>query len=374
MSENILVDLFVAYYDARHNKRNTLNQLIFEEHMEENLFQLYDELIADTYTISPSICFIIKDPVKREIFASSFRDRVVHHLIYNYLYDHLDRHFIYDSYSCRKRKWTHFGIKRLDHFIRSCSANYSKEAYILKLDIKWFFMHIDKDLLKQFLKKQYSAIDSRYRALIVKIIDHDPTKNYSFYGDIADYDDLPHDKSLFWTPEWIWLPIGNLTSQLFANVYLDTFDKRMKYTLWLKRYGRYVDDFVIVHHDKNMLKQLVPRIKERLQESCKLTLHPKKIYLQHYTKWVTFLWSHIKPYRIYIKKSTIGNAKKAIQNRLLTEEKDKDKLRPTVNAYLWMMSHRKSRKQRKKIAETLTHYGEFEEDFTKILYSNDTNK
>ena len=102
MIDTLLIDLFVSYYDARRNKRNTINQLIFEEHMEENLFQLYDELIEGTYTISSSICFIIKDPVKREIFASSFRDRVVHHLIYNYLYDHLDRHFIHDSYSCRK--------------------------------------------------------------------------------------------------------------------------------------------------------------------------------------------------------------------------------------------------------------------------------
>lgn len=368
MIDTLLIDLFVSYYDARRNKRNTINQLIFEEHMEENLFQLYDELIEGTYTISSSICFIIKDPVKREIFASSFRDRVVHHLIYNYLYDHLDRHFIHDSYSCRKWKWTHYGIKRLDHFIRSCTVNYSKDAYILKLDIKWFFMNINKELLKQFLKKQYADIDPRYQALIVKIIDHDPTKNYSFYWDISDYDDLPHDKSLFWTPEWTWLPIGNLTSQLFANVYLDAFDKRMKYTLWLKRYGRYVDDFVIVHHDKHILTQLIPKIKERLQENCKLTLHPKKIYLQHYTKWVTFLWAHLKPHRIYIKKSTIGNAKKAIQKRLLCDEKDKEKLRATVNAYLWMMTHQKSRKQRKKIAETLTEYGEFEENFNKIIF------
>ncbi|MBP6256883.1 hypothetical protein KA405_04155 [Patescibacteria group bacterium] len=150
----LLLDLFRAYYDARRSKRNTHSQIAFEEHMEANLFALYDELCAGTYTISPSSCFIISDPVKREIFASAFRDRIVHHLLYNQIYDHLDRHFIHDSYSCRVGKGTHYGVKRLDHFIRSCSRNYTTDAYVLKLDIKGFFMHIDKEILKNTLRKQ----------------------------------------------------------------------------------------------------------------------------------------------------------------------------------------------------------------------------
>ena len=154
LPQTLLLDLFRAYYDARRNKRNTHSQIAFEEHLEYNLFKLYDELSTGTYTISPSICFIITDPVRREVFASHFRDRVVHHLIYRQIYDHLDRHFTHDSYSCRVGKGTHYGIHRLDHFIRSCSHNYSTDAYILKLDIQGFFMHIDKELLKICLKKQ----------------------------------------------------------------------------------------------------------------------------------------------------------------------------------------------------------------------------
>ncbi|HCB51317.1 TPA: hypothetical protein DEP21_01925 [Patescibacteria group bacterium] len=147
--DQLLLDIFQAYYDARCNKRNTLSQLAFELDFEHSLFELYEELKTRTYEIGQSICFIVSDPVKREVFASSFRDRVIHHLIYNYIYRLFDRHFIYDSYSCRLEKGTHYGIRRMDHFIRSCSQNYTRDCYILKLDIKGFFMSIDKEILKQ---------------------------------------------------------------------------------------------------------------------------------------------------------------------------------------------------------------------------------
>jgi len=102
--DQLLYDIFQAYYDARCNKRNTRSQLEFEMNFEHELFQLYEELTTCTYKIGQSICFIILDPVQREIFASSFRDRIVHHLLYNYIYDFFDRHFIHDSYSCRLEK------------------------------------------------------------------------------------------------------------------------------------------------------------------------------------------------------------------------------------------------------------------------------
>jgi len=138
--EKIVTDLFKAYFDARKNKRSTLNALAFEKYFESNIFELADEIIENRYVIKPSICFIVEKPVKREVFAADFRDRVVHHFIYNYISPLFEKLFINDSYSCRVGKGTHFGIKRVDHFMRSCSQNYSKEAYILKLDIKGYFM------------------------------------------------------------------------------------------------------------------------------------------------------------------------------------------------------------------------------------------
>ena len=156
--QQILTDLFQSYFDARKNKRNTINALAFEINMENNLFELFNEIINYKYQAKPSICFMVNKPVKREIFAADFRDRVVHHFIYNYISPIFEKTFINDSYSCRKNKGTNYGIKRIDHFIRSCSQNYSKDCYILKLDIRGYFMSINKNILfskvKQHLLKQ----------------------------------------------------------------------------------------------------------------------------------------------------------------------------------------------------------------------------
>jgi RNA-directed DNA polymerase len=151
--KKLLHDLFLSYYEARKNKRNTLNQLDFEFNLETNLIELYEELINWTYEVWKSIYFIQNYPVKREIFAWDFRDRIVHHLIYNYISPIFEKEFIYDSYSCRNWKWTSFGIKRLQKFIRSCSENYTSDCYILKLDISWYFMSINKKILFEKVQK-----------------------------------------------------------------------------------------------------------------------------------------------------------------------------------------------------------------------------
>ena len=140
----ILLDLFKAYYSTRSNKRGTRSAITFEMNYEKNLLQLGREIAAGTYAIGRSICFICFKPLQREIFAADFRDRIIHHLIYNYINPIFERSFLNDSYSCRVGKGTSYGIKRLDYFIRSCSRNYTRDCYILKLDIKGYFMSIDK--------------------------------------------------------------------------------------------------------------------------------------------------------------------------------------------------------------------------------------
>ena len=147
MKKQLLNDLFRAYYDARKNKRNKINSLAFEIDYEKQLFKLADEIWDYRYEPEPSVCFISDYPVKREIFAASFRDRVVHHLIYNYISPIFEKRFINDAYSCRPGKGTSYGIKRLDHFIRSCSENYKKDCYVLKLDIKGYFMSMNRSVL-----------------------------------------------------------------------------------------------------------------------------------------------------------------------------------------------------------------------------------
>jgi hypothetical protein len=360
--QQLLRDLFAAYFDARRNKRNTINALTFEMSFESNLFSLFNEIISRTYTIKPSICFINFRPVQREIFAADFRDRVVHHLIYNYISPIFEKKFINESYSCRKGKGTHYGIKRIDKFIRSCSQNYHKDCYILKLDIRGYFMAMNRSLLYDKLmkeikkyKRKFSFDSSLISYLIEKVIFNDPTKNCIIKGKKSDWNGLPKTKSLFHANKDCGLPIGNLTSQLFGNVYMNEFDHFVKKQLVIKYYGRYVDDFVIIHPDKKYLKLILPLINEYLITNLHLEMHPKKIYLQHFTKGVKFLGTVIKPYRIYIANRTKGNFYKAIekQNAIARDhkptKKEQDAFLSSMNSYLGIMKHYKTYKLRKKM-------------------------
>lgn len=346
---HLLKDLFQAYFDARRNKRNTSNQLAFEMNYEANIFDLYQELKEQEYNISQSICFIVFHPVQREIFAGNFRDRVIHHLVFNALNPVFEKKFIYDSYSCRTGKGPLFGIKRVQHFYRSCSDNYKKESFFLKLDIEGYFMSIDKTILLKKIKKTLLQKQVPYAEfwlwLLEIIIFHDATKNCIIKGEKFDWHGLPHTKSLFYAPEKKGLPIGNLTSQLFGNIYLNDLDHFMKSTLKCKYYGRYVDDFVIIHPEKSFLTSLVPQIKEFLSENGQLTLHPKKIHLQECTKGIPFLGAVIKPYRIYLRSRIKGSFFKKIQywnsqcKKVSFGSQEKVRCQSCLNSYLGLMKH-----------------------------------
>jgi hypothetical protein len=351
-------DLFEAYYDCRKNKRNTANAQIFENDYEHNLISLCNEINNGTYKLGRSIAFIVEQPVKREIFAADFRDRVVHHWLINKLNPYFEKQFIYDSYSCRIGKGTHFGIQRTNNFIRKCSQNYATDCYILKLDLKGFFMSIDKNILFKnllnFINKNYTGSD---KLLIIelcyKIIFYDATKSCTIKGSYNDWSDLPKDKSLFFCKSHCGLPIGNLTSQIFANFYMDSFDHFVKNDLKIRFYGRYVDDFVIVHRDKEYLKNIIPLLAHFLTSNLHVTIHPKKIYLQHYSKGVKFLGAVILPHRIYIANRTIGNFYNAIakQNLVARDHKptkeEQQAFQSSINSYLGIMQHYKTYKLRK---------------------------
>jgi RNA-directed DNA polymerase len=360
--EKILTDLFQSYFDARKNKRNTINALHFEKNFESRLFSLFNEIIAKEYTPKSSICFIVNSPVKREIFAADFRDRVIHHFLYNYISPIFEKLFINDSYSCRIGKGTHYGIGRMDKFIRSCSQNYSKDCYILKLDIKGYFMAMNKTLLfkkvKTCLLKFKHKIDFDLPLvlyLIEQTIFNDPTKKCIIKGKKSNWQGLPKTKSLFHAKKNCGLPIGNLTSQLFGNIYMNEFDHWVKKELGIKYYGRYVDDFILIHPDKEYLKTCVSKIRTYLKKELQLVLHPKKIYLQHYSKGVKYLGAVIKPYRIYIANRTKGNLYKAIeeQNQIARDHKpskeEQTAFQSTMNSYLGIMKHYKTYKIRKSL-------------------------
>ncbi len=381
--DKILNDLFSAYYIARKNKRNTINAIKFEKDFEHKLFDLQNSIINRKYKPLPSTCFISEKPEKREIFAADFQDRVVHHLLYNYILPVFEKTFINDSYSCRKGKGTHYGIKRIDKFIRSCSNNYKNDAYILKLDIKGYFMGINKILLydkvKQELIKRKNVIDFDLPTilyLLEETIFNLPTKNCIIKGKKSNWNGLPKTKSLFHTKINCGLPIGNLTSQLFGNIYMNQFDHFVKREFKIKYYGRYVDDFILVHNDKEYLKSLIEPIRDYLKSQLRLELHPKKIYLQHYEKGVKYLGAVIKPHRIYIAKRTKGNFHNAInrQNTIVRKHKpsvdeQKDFIN-SMNSYLGILKHYKTYKLRKKtIFKNLSAYW-----FNHVYLSDDIGK
>lgn len=289
--DTLLTDLFRAYYCARRNKRNTRTQLRFELNLETNLIDLYHELRERIYTPAPSICFVIEDTVKREVFASDFRDRVVHHLYYNYVSDLFDRLFIYDSYSCRVGKGTLCGIERLEHHIRSVTANYTREAYILQLDIEGYFMHIRRDILYEMVCEtlgKYGYTDPLLLYLTDVIIHKDPLQRCRYCGRRSARDGLPDSKCLSKQPAGVGLPIGDLTSQLFSNIFLNRLDRFVMYDLGFRHYGRYVDDFYIVDTDKQRLWASVGRIDAFLSDFG-MRIHPRKVKLHPGCERVMFL-------------------------------------------------------------------------------------
>lgn len=358
-NQQLLIDLFKAYFDAKKNKGKTANALAFAVSYEENIIELYEDIVNYRYQIRPSICFIVNKPVRREIFAADFRDRVVHHLLFNYLNPLFERSFVKDSYSCRKGKGTSYGISRVSYFIRSCSLNYQKECWIMKLDIKGYFMSIDRNILYKKIEKKINSLKNTGfdRNLILHLIRlvvfNDPTKGCRFRSQPQDWVGLPKSKSLFHSDKNKGLPIGNLTSQLCANIYLNQFDHFVKEKLGFKYYGRYVDDMVFVYKDKDFLKNSIPKIKHHLKNNFGLTLHPRKIYLQKSNIGVCFLGVFIKPRCIYTGRRTKDNFIKnlyIIERKEVIEEKDIS----IINSYLGMMIHYNSYKLRRK---TLSNFG-----------------
>lgn len=348
-----LEDLFEAYFDCRRAKRNTKNALRFELDYERNLVELCDEINNGSYRLSASIAFVVRRPKFREVFAADFRDRIVHHYVINRLNPLFERLFIEDSYSCRKGKGTLYGIRRIAGFIDDCSLHYTRDAYVLKLDIRGFFMHIDKALLKRklchFIEEQYFGTDKGIVIrLCCQIIDNDPTVDCLMKGTLRDWERLPQGKSLFHVGPALGLPIGNLTSQLFANFYMSGFDRFVTEELGFKYYGRYVDDFVVIDADRERLKAAVVPIKKYLETQLHLELHPSKLYLQHCRHGVRFTGAVIIGERLYVGNRSVAYCWDSIthHNAVVNDHRPSpDEIvafKQTVNSYFGLMSHYRS--------------------------------
>lgn len=324
----ILENLYKAYFGARKNKRFTTEQQKFEQNYEHRLQVLYEQIIAKTYKVAPCKAFVIEKPVYREVFAPQFIDRVVHHFVVMYINQEVEKQLIDNCYSCREGKGTLYGIEQAKYAMRSVTQNYAKDAYILKLDVSGYFMNMNTVLLDSQIKQLRLVANLTCSPtekdiltfLLHQIIFTNPIHQCIVVGKKALWHYIPKNKSLFHSPPDCGLPIGNYTSQIFGNVYLNAFDHWVKNDLGIKHYGRYVDDMYFMHTDNVFLTQCIPIITQKMK-SYGMEIHPKKIYFQHYTKGIHFLGRYIKPYRTYVSSRTKNNFLQKIQQM----EKDLEK-------------------------------------------------
>lgn len=411
--QQLLRDLYTAYYCAKRGKGDMSYVKAWEENLHENMEALCDDLWYRRYKPLPSKCFIIDYPKKREIFAAMFRDRIVHHLYYNWVHLLFEQTFIQDSYSCVPGRGTHYGIQRITDFCRRESHNWQRPCYALHLDIRGYFMHIVRRRLLEIaltsLRKMAThkvgkdaaacglamaswktwdnVLDFDMVCWLTEIIVLlDPLENCIICGSKEDWIGLDPAKSMLNLLEGLGLPIGNLTSQLFSNVYLNIFDQFMKRELHCKYYGRYVDDSIVVSSDREWLLSLAPRIKEFLHKELGLELHMGKLQLSEVHRGVEFLGTFIKPYRTYVSNHTLERIRKSL-NLLLHPQPVKTDVRVThplnsrrgrkisptrllrsVNSYLGILSHTASYRLRRRLFFRMEfmRLGVFNGDMTKL--------
>jgi len=283
-----------AYFDCRHTKRNSRSALTFEADLERNLVTLFDQLHAGTYQPGRSICFVVTRPKPREVWAAAFRDRIVHHLLYNRISPRFHASFITDSCACIPGRGTLYAAERLESKIRSATENWSKPAYYLKLDLANFFVSIDKDVLRHQLAQRVH--EPWWMALAEQILMHDPRTDFEFRGSPERMELVPPHKRLMNQPAHLGLPIGNLSSQFFANVYLDALDQFAKHKAGARHYIRYVDDFILLHESPQWLNQAKAQIEAFLQRRLHVRINPKKTILQPVDRGVDFVGQVIKPW------------------------------------------------------------------------------
>ncbi|MFH1444095.1 MAG: RNA-directed DNA polymerase [Candidatus Peregrinibacteria bacterium] len=283
---------------------------LFEQHAEAELFLLERELIDGTYRPGKSICFVVTEPTVREIFAASFRDRVVHHLLYDALSPIFEPLFIHQSYACRLGKGTRRAVTDVQRSLRILTGNNRKAAYCLHLDIRGFFMSLKKDILFRLIEKRIHHPDLLWLASV--IIFHDPLENFMRKGDAGLFALVPPYKSLFGVARGEGLPIGNLTSQFFANVYLNELDQYAKHRLKVRHYFRYVDDLLLLSHDPDELLAWRDRIEAFLQNELKLELHPKKQKLCAVSQGIDWLGYIVAPDHVLVRRRVVKRFRKTL--------------------------------------------------------------
>jgi RNA-directed DNA polymerase len=310
-----LDNLLLAWQEFARGKRGKIDVQEFELRLMDNLIGLHEDLAARRYTHGGYQAFTITDPKPRSIHKASVRDRVLHHAVYRVLYPFFDRTFIADSYSCRINKGTHRALQRFQQFGRQVSHNNTRTCWVLKCDVRKFFASIDQQVLHFILSLYIPDRDVRW--LLERIVS-------SFHSTAPD----------------IGLPLGNLTSQLLVNIYMNEFDQYVKHVLKAKYYIRYADDFVLLSPDREWLLRQVLFIDQFLSRVLLLTLHPDKVFIKTLSSGVDFLgWVHFPDHRV---------PRTATRRRMLRRLGESPTLE-TTQSYLGLLKHGQTYRLRERV-------------------------
>ncbi len=313
-------NLLEAWKEFIKGKRGKRDVQEFSLHLMDNILEVHNDLSNHTYKHGGYQAFHIFDPKPRHIHKASVRDRLLHHAIYRILYPFFDRTFIADSFSCRKDKGVHKALNRFRSLSHIVSKNNTRTCWILKCDIKKFFASVDHEALLRILKTYIP--DKNIIWLLQEVI-----------------------KSFSSARQGLGLPLGNLTSQLFVNIYMNKFDHLVKHQLKAPCYIRYADDFVILSQDRKWLEGELPKIRDFLWSHLRLQLHPDKISIRTFASGVDFLgWVHFPDHRVM---------RTTTKRRVLRRIKARQGKTETVQSYLGLMDHGNTMKLQREVEDWL---------------------
>ncbi len=338
-------NLILAWKKAKKGKTKRHYVIEFGKNLGSNLLQLQKELIEQTYSPKPLVTFILRDPKTRTISKSAFRDRIVHHAIVNIIEPIFDKRFIYDSCANRIGKGNLFALKRFDEFKRKISKNNTRSCFVLKADIKHYFQEVNHEVLLKIIRRKIKDTEKDTGLFLScknpdnSLADFSNEKVIRLIKRILDNFDSKK--------EGVGMPLGNLTSQFFANVYLNELDYFVKNNLKARFYLRYVDDFIILHENEEQLKIWKTQIDGFLKQELKIELHPDKSRIILLSQGVDFVgFRNFYHFRL-LRKRNINNMKKKIEmfkHDLMSKDKFNESFQGW-NAYAKWANAYKLRKQ-----------------------------
>ena len=353
--------LFVAWKRARRQKVPSHNQLRFDLHWMDHLLQLQREINAGTWSPRPATCFIATRPKAREIHAPDFADRVVHHWLVPQLEAIYEPGFIHDSYANRVGRGSHAAVRRLQQFVRQVHSG-QPEGWYLQLDIHNFFNSIHRPTLWAMLKRRLQRAGLSDVALRVThaLLRHEPLHaGVAVRATPAELEQVPPHKRLANASPGCGLPIGNLSSQFFANVYLDALDQFVKHELRARRYLRYVDDFVLMHHDRDQLATWQQRIAEFLASRLRLSLKPD-VRLRRLGDGIDFLGYVVRPSHTLVRRRVLAHATEKLSaidalhfrgGRLRATRRQREQIRSVLASYGGHLQHANTHRLRQRLQD-----------------------